>query len=83
MPSKVVVSLKCDATPRQVCMEMRKTSPREAIAKTPITSQPTRRRGWRKAISQVTVARVRPKDRPNTIGLRHDSGPSHAPPSTR
>ena len=30
----------------------------------------------------VTLTRVRPKDRPNVVGLRNDSGPSHVPPLT-
>ena len=81
--SNAVVSLKWEGTPRQVCMEIRKTSPSDARLKMATTSQPARRLGRRNPRSHVTVSRVIPKDRPNTIGLRQDSGPVQAPPSTR
>ena len=83
IPSKAVSSLKCDATPRHFCIEMRKTSPTAANAKTPSSSQPTAFLGRRKLMNQVTVTSVIPNDRPNTTGLRQDTGPSHGPPSTR
>jgi hypothetical protein len=33
-------------------------------------------------MNQVIVASVMPNDRPNTMGLRHETGPSQEPPST-
>jgi hypothetical protein len=74
--------LKCDATPRQVCNETRNTSASDATAKSPTTIQPVTRLVRMNVISHATVTSVMPNDSPNTIGLRHDSGPSHGPPST-
>ena len=83
IPSNAVSSLKWDATPRHVCMAMRKTSPSEASANNPRTVQPTAFLGRTNVMNHVRVAKVMPKESPNTIGFRHEIGPAHAPPSTR
>jgi hypothetical protein len=82
-PSNAVDSLKCDGTPRQRCIETRKTSATEAAAKVPTSTQAVPRRGRRKDRNQVMVASVMPNESPKTIGLRHDTGPSQEPPATR
>jgi hypothetical protein len=81
--SKAVCSLKCEGTPRHFCIEIRKTSPIDATDSVPIRIQPVSRRVRMKVINQVNVSSVMPKDRPNTIGFRHETGPVQEPPSTR
>jgi len=34
-------------------------------------------------MNHVSVINVMPKESPNTIGLRQETGPPHGPPSTR
>ena len=81
--SKAVASLKCEGTPRQRCMVIKKTSATLATPRGPASSQPNRRRLGRNDSTQPRVSTVIPNEKPNRIGLRHDSGPSHPPPSSR
>jgi len=81
--SNTVSSLKCDATPRHFCIEIRKTSPRDAIPRAAATTHPVTLPNLRNVMNQVSVATATPKEKPNRIGLRHDSGPCNEPPSIK
>lgn len=81
--SNVVDSLKWDSTPRHFCIEMRKTSPSEATPSTVTTTHPVTFLARKKVRNQVSVRTVIPNESPNTTGLRHETGPSQDPPSTR
>jgi hypothetical protein len=81
--SNGVLSLKCDGTPRHLCIEMRATSPTEQNVSVPSTIHPAALGGRRRPMTQLSVTSARPKDRPKTTGLRQETGPAHGPPSTR
>jgi hypothetical protein len=80
---KSVDSLKWDGTPRHFCMLTRSTSPTEATVRTPMTPHPVARRTRSTPAIHASVSTLMPNESPNTIGLRHDTGPSQDPPSMR
>ncbi len=78
--SNGVSTLKCDGTPRHACSDTRNVSRTHAAAKTPSSNVRVRSlRGMNEAMS-VTLTNVRPKERPNVVGLaqRHWSFPGAA-----
>ena len=81
--SKAVEALKCEATPRHLCMSIRNTSAMLARPNVPISSQPHTWRRGKKVMTQARDRETNPNERPKTIGLRHETGPSHEPPSIR
>jgi hypothetical protein len=75
--------LKCDAVPRQRCIVMRNVSPTLATPNDPKISHPATGRRGSQVPTQESEAATRLNEKANEIGLRHDTGPSQAPPSTR
>lgn len=62
---------------RQACRVIPATSTTQSTAKT-ASSRARSRAGIRRlAVTQVIVASVTPKERPNVVGFRHESGPRH------
>jgi hypothetical protein len=80
--SNAVSTLKCDGTPRHVCIETSAVSNPHAIANAPINLARARSPSLMNDDSHAIVISVRPNEKPNDIGLRHDSGPSHVAPVT-
>jgi hypothetical protein len=80
--SRVVWSLKWEATPRQRCSETQTTSEVSATASVPSSSQPVRSEIRSSPATQAMVMVVSPKEIPKVVGLRKEIGPAHAPPTT-
>jgi hypothetical protein len=80
--SNAVSLLKWAATPRQRCNETQTTSVVSATASGTSSSQPVRSviRSWPATHARVMV--VSPNDSPKVVGLRNETGPAHAPPTT-
>ena len=80
--SKGVLRLKCEAVPRHLCMVTRNTSTNVATPSVPINSQLRTRYFGKKFIIHASDRVVIPKENPNVMALRQETGPSHDPPST-
>jgi hypothetical protein len=76
--SNGVRSLKCEASPRQACIAISAVSPTLEIANTIASGQPTSGRRGRNVMIQAMVALSAANENENSIGFRHESGPSHA-----
>ncbi|MFC6929943.1 hypothetical protein ACFQHO_06045 [Actinomadura yumaensis] len=81
--SSAVSWLKWDGTRRQPCTVISATSATHAAANTPRSLRRARSPSVTNEATQAMVTSVSPNDSPNVTGLRHETGPSHGPPSTR
>jgi len=73
-----VPKFRCDGTPRHACTDTSTVSTTHAAVNS--ASHDIRARTRSSEVTQVTVARVVPNDRPNVAALRSEVGPVQDPP---